>query len=126
MTPQRIYHLLGGQLIGKPRAKTLIVETLAVLPMEMLQDLLPKLWIISTPQDVWAMTFKGVDHKKDHLIFLSDELFEQGEERIKYTILHEIGHVLLGYENSINRTQTQSEIQKQERQADQFAKKYLS
>ncbi len=47
------------------------------------------------------------------------------EEQIRYTIAHEIGHVLLGHRNSIIEKQSKAEISNQEREADEFARKYI-
>ena len=82
------------------------------------------IWFISSPDDAWALTFKGSDINTKSLIFLSDELLNQYEEQIKYTILHEIGHVILKHKNSIGCQQTETEIKQQEIEADNFAKNY--
>ncbi len=63
--------------------------------------------------------------KDQHLIFLSDELFMHGEDQIRYTIAHEIGHVILGHRNSVMEKQSKSEIYAQEKEADKFARKYI-
>ena len=75
--------------------------------------------------DTWAYAFHGNDLKNQHLIFLSDELFEEPENQIFYTILHEIGHILLSHRNSIGFQQTKAEIATQEEAADSFAYQYL-
>jgi Zn-dependent peptidase ImmA (M78 family) len=59
-------------------------------------------------------------------VFISDELLRQKKEHIYYTILHEIGHVVLNHRNSIGFRQTVSEIKRQESEADLFAKRHLS
>ena len=76
-------------------------------------------------EDAWAFTFTGNDLKNNYLIFLSDELMFQNKDQIKYTIAHEIGHVILGHRNSVLEKQSKKEIKKQEKEADVFAKKYL-
>jgi Zn-dependent peptidase ImmA (M78 family) len=75
-------------------------------------------------EDAYGFTFTGNDLKNQHLIFLSDELLNQGEEQIHHTIAHEIGHVILGHRNSTLIKQEKSEITQQERKADEFARKY--
>ncbi len=125
MPPHEIAHRLGGKLVGKPIVKTQVCEVIAFFPREIIDFLIEHVWFFSSPGDAWAYTFRGDDLKDKHMIFLSDELFEEEKDQIKYTIAHEIGHVVLGHKNSIGRKQTQSEIDKQEREADQFAKRYL-
>lgn len=75
--------------------------------------------------DAWGYAFTGNDLKNQHLIFISDDLLVQDSSQINYTILHEIGHVVLGHKNSTNYKQTPREISRQEKEADFFAKKYL-
>lgn len=67
----------------------------------------------------------GNDLKNQHLIFLSDDLFRESPNQIRYTIVHEIGHVILGHRNSILERQSKVEIRIQEKEADDFAKQFL-
>lgn len=103
----------------------MVCGSLMVLPSETIKFVTNNIWFISEPDDAWALTFRGSDFQNQHLIFLSDELFEQRSDKVKHTILHELGHVLLGHKNSMGYRQTAAEIKKQESQADRFAKKYL-
>lgn len=82
-------------------------------------------WFFGSFEDAWAFTFTGNDLKNQHLIFISDELLLQDELQIKYSIAHEIGHVMLNHRNSVLVRQSKEEIAKQEKEADRFAKKYL-
>ena len=74
--------------------------------------------------DAWAFTFTGNDLKDKHLIFLSDELLNQHPGHIRYSIAHEIGHVILKHRNSTLVKQTKQEIKRQEEEADRFAKQF--
>lgn len=122
---QKVSKALGGKLIGNPAVKTLVCETILLLPPDLIEYITMQVWFMSSGDEAWGYTFRGSDLKDRHLIFLSDELFQEDKSQIQYTILHEIGHVLLDHENSIGRKQTQSEIKKQEIEADQFANQYL-
>ena len=127
MSPHEIAHAFGGKLIGTPGVKLVVAEVISLFPSEIQKYLITHVWFLSSPDDAWAMTFRGSDlTESEHLIYLSDELLKEDESQIKYTIAHEIGHVILGHKNSIGRKQTQTEIDKQEREADQFARRYLS
>jgi Zn-dependent protease with chaperone function len=114
----------GGKLIGNPHMKRVVIDSVLLLPPEIIDYVTKKVWILSSPEDAWAMTFRGDEIKDRHLIFLSDELLRESEEQIRYTLLHEIGHVILNHRNSIGYEQTESEIKHQEIEADKFAKKY--
>lgn len=102
-----------------------VCETLLYLPNEIIKYVTRNVWFISSPEDAWAFTFRGSDIGKQHLIVISDELLKQNAYDMRYTILHEIGHVILGHKNSMGFEQTSSEIKLQEKEADRFAKKYL-
>lgn len=80
---------------------------------------------MSSMDDAFAYTFIGNDLKDQYLIFLGDDLLSQHAGQIRYSIAHEIGHVILGHENSVMRRQTKGEIAKQEKEADEFAKRYV-
>ena len=124
-TFKEIRRVLNGRLIGNLYMKRMVCDTLLSLPSKIIQYVCTNIWFISSPEDAWAFTFRGSDIKNQHLIVLSDELLKQKQTQIRYTILHEIGHVVLGHKNSIGFEQTESEIKEQELEADQFAKKYL-
>lgn len=120
-----VRHAFSGRLLGSLDMRRWVCETVLLLPEEMIDFVTRNVWFISSPEDAWAFTFRGSDIKGQHLIVLTDELFKQKPEDIRYTIIHEIGHVILGHKNSMRETQTQSEIKEQEREADTFAKRYL-
>lgn len=111
----------GGKLVGDDRTKKLVCETLLLMSPKVIDYVTKNCWFLSSTTDAWAYSFHGRDIPDKHLIFLSDELLKQREEQIQYTIAHEIGHVILGHRNSVGYRQTPGEIQKQEREADEFA-----
>ena len=125
-TVEKVRKTLGGKLIGNLIMREGVCKTILLLPEESIEQICRKVWFVSSSEDAWAITFKGSELQDRHLIFLSHELFEQSEEQIKYTILHEIGHVIRNHRNSIGIEQTQSEIKHQEDEADRFAKKYVA
>ncbi len=124
-TIEKVRKAFGGKLIGNLHMREMVCKTLLLLPADMIEYLCKKVWFISSPEDAWAITFKGEELRDRHLIFLSDELLHEDEKQITFTILHEIGHVILNHRNSIGREQTQTEIKQQELEADQFVQKYL-
>lgn len=125
-TVNKILIALGDKLIGRSQMKQIVCRVLLLLPPQIIKQVTSKVWIVSSPDDAWALTFKGSDLHDRHLIFLSDDLFHENENQIMYTVLHEVGHVVLDHRNSIGYEQTESEILKQESEADAFAKKYLN
>lgn len=124
-TKEAIKESLGVRLVGKSKAKHFIVEAIQKLPQNLLDKILNEVWFISSFDDAWGFVLKGEELKGKSLVFLSDELFEEPKDQIEYTILHEIGHVVLNHRNGILEAQSQKETERQEKEADQFAKEYL-
>ena len=106
--------------------KKMVIKTLKFFPVEIVDFVTKNCWIVSSFEDGWAFTLRGDELKRnEYLIFLSDELLRENESQIIWTIAHEIGHVILDHRNSIGEVQSKSEIRKQEKEADEFVKKYL-
>ncbi len=124
-TIEEIRYRFNGRLMGNLFMRKMVCQSVLPLPSEIIEQVTKNVWFISSSDDAWAFTFRGSDIKDQHLIVLSDELLKQDEEQITFTILHEIGHVMLGHKNSMGSQQTQSEIRHQELEADQFAKQYI-
>ena len=123
---KKVRRTINGRLVGNLYMRKIVCKTLLFLPSEIIDYVCTRVWFMSSPEDSWAFTFRGSDIKNRSLIFISDELLKQNEEQIRYTILHEIGHVILNHRNSIGYKQSETEIKQQEIEADQFAKKYLN
>ncbi len=120
-----IYYAFNGKLVGKDNMKQYVCEVVAVMEKNIIHDITSYCWFFGSMDDTLAFTFTGNDLKNQHLIFLSDELFMHDERQIKYTIAHEIGHVILGHRNSVLEKQSKAEIHNQESQADEFARRYI-
>lgn len=122
---EQVKNKFGGRLVVRKSAVNFICEIVALLPDEMVDYITSKVWVVNSMDDAWGFTFKGDELKGKHLIFLSDELFNAEKSQIAYTLMHEIGHVILKHQNSILEQQTSEEITKQESEADRFARDYL-
>lgn len=122
---EEIKNKFGGRLVVRKDVVGFICQTVSVLPNEIIDYITTKVWVVNSLDDAWGFTFKGDELHGKHLIFLSDELFNEGKYQIAYTLLHEIGHVVLKHQNSILVEQSEAEIDQQEAEADQFAKSYL-
>lgn len=125
-TIAKVRKSLNGRLIGKLFMREMVCKTILLLPSETIEYVCKRVWFISSPEDAWAFTFRGSEIKERSLIIFSEELFLQDENQIRYTTLHEIGHVILNHRNSIGNEQTETEIGQQEDEADRFAKNILS
>ncbi len=122
---REIYYAFNGKLVGTDEMKQWVCEVVALMEDDLVNYITSACWFFGSMDDSLAFTFTGNDLRNQHLIFLSDELFMHDEEQIKYTIAHEIGHVILRHRNSIIEKQSKAEIYKQEKEADEFAKKYI-
>ena len=123
---RKVRSALGGKLIGTPAMKKDVCDSIIFLPDEMIEFACSHIWFISSQEDAWAFAFRGSDIQDRSLIFLSDELLKQKKEHIYFTILHEIGHVMLNHRNSIGYEQAATEIKQQEKEADEFANQHLT
>lgn len=126
MNAKQIENLFGHKLIGNKFMKRMVIKTLRLFPPDLIDKVAKTTWFVSSFEDGWAFTLRGDElGTGEHLVFLADELLEQSDSQIIRSIMHEIGHVVLGHRNSIGRVQSRNEVRKQEREADNFAKKYL-
>lgn len=121
----KIYYSFDGKLVGSKRMKKIVSKTVSMLPTKIASFITSNCWFIGSMEDAWAFTFTGNDLKDHHLIFLSDELLSESDQQIQHSILHEIGHVVLAHRNSILVNQSREEIRRQEKEADEFANKYI-
>ncbi len=121
-----IFEQFHGKLVGKKKMQYHVLEVLSQMPDNIVGKITRTTWFFASMEDAWAFTFTGNDLKDHHLIFLSDELLDQDTNQIHYTIAHEIGHIILGHKNSVFAKQSKAEIQKQEKEADNFARRYLN
>lgn len=122
---EAIEQKFGKKLVGKWLMKKSVLESLQRLPADIIDYVTENVWFISSFDDAWGFVLTGEELQGKQLIFLSDELFSEPKDQIQYTIIHEIGHVMLKHRNAILKPQTKIEIEKQEFEADQFADKYL-
>ncbi len=124
MSEREIKILFGNRLVGTKKLQYFVVSVLSKMPEDIAEYITKNTWFLGSFEDAWAFTFTGNDLKGKHLIFISDDLLNQPAHQIRYTISHEIGHVILRHRNSVFEKQDKSEIRKQEREADEFAKQY--
>lgn len=126
MKNKEIRNLFGNKLGGTKQMQYFVISVLNNMPDKIAKYVSMNTWFLGSFDEAWAFTFTGNDLKDKHLIFISDDLLIQPAHQIRYTIAHEIGHVILKHRNSFFEKQTKIEIKKQEKEADEFAKKYTS
>src|SRR5436190_22047377 len=100
MHTHHIRKLFQGRIVGNEETKNLVSEVVTKLTPEQVNFVTKNVWFLSSTPDAWAYTFRGQDIPDKYLIFLSDELLSEDKSQIEFTILHELGHVLLGHRNS--------------------------
>jgi len=116
---------LENRLIGKRQMQEAVISALTLLPNDLADQVTKTVWFVSNFDDAWGFTLDSKDLGQRHLVFLSDELFFEPRQQVYYTILHELGHVVLGHRNAFFKPQTRQETEKQEYEADKFARKHL-
>lgn len=122
---REIYDTFEGKLVGSKQMKRFVCKTLSLMEEKTIQFVTANCWFFGSLDDAWAFTLAGNELKDKYLVILSDDLLMQSSEQIHYTIAHEIGHVVLGHRNSILERQSKAEVRKQEREADEFARRFL-
>jgi hypothetical protein len=126
MTIEEIRKKFGGKLVGTKLLKRHVCIAVSLLPHEMQKYITTYCWFVGSMDDAWGYTFTGNDLLDQHLIFLSDELLRQDFGQIRWSILHEIGHVIFKHKNNIFVKQDIHSIHHQEEEADAFAKQFIS
>jgi Zn-dependent peptidase ImmA (M78 family) len=114
-----------GRIVGSKQNKKAIASVILLLPKDTIKTLIDTTWFVSGYDETFGFVLSKNDIKNRNIIFLSDNLFKESELQITYTILHEIGHVILKHRNSFDDIQSKREIEKQEKEADEFALEYL-
>jgi hypothetical protein len=121
-----IQHAFEGKLVGSKKMKSSVSAILQKMTEEIVDFVTQHVWFISSYEDAYAFTFTGNDFDNKHVVFLSDDLFMQDEEQIRWTIAHEIGHIVLGHKNRFKEKFGKEIVEKQEKEADVFAAKYTA
>lgn len=115
-----------GKLVGNTTMKKYVVLALSSMPENIISFVTENVWFVTSFEDAWAFTFTGSDFQNKHVIFLSDDLFQQDPSQISWTITHEIGHVILGHKNRFSDKFSKERVAKQEQEADNFAQQYYT
>lgn len=123
---QIVQKAFGYKLIGTKFMKKTVADAVLMLPGKIAYFVTKNMWFVSSFTDGYAFTLRRDDLKKgEYLVFISDELLIHPAWRIKFSVLHEVGHAYLGHKNSIGASQSKREVSKQEKEADEFAKSYM-
>lgn len=124
-SPEKIYMEFDGKLVGSNKMKIFVCRTLCKFPDKIINQITENCWFFGSLNDAWAYTLDTNELINTHIIIISENLLRQKASQIEYTIAHEIGHVILKHRNSILKYQKINEILQQEKEADEFAVKYL-
>lgn len=119
-----LYLAFEGKLVGNKKMIKYVLEILTKLPKNLQEFITKNVWFVTSFEDAWAFTFTGEDFKNKHVIFLSEDLLTQDISQIHWTIAHEVGHVVLGHKNRFYDKFGREKVKKQEKEADNFAKRY--
>jgi hypothetical protein len=124
---EEIKQKFSGKLAGGKRMRRLVCETLLVFPPDIVDCITKNVWFVSSFEDAWGFVLKidELKSKGEFVIFLGDELWEKEKSAQRYEIAHEIGHVILKHRNAITAPQSKAEVNRQEKEAHEFALKYL-
>ena len=113
------------RILGNKYLKVLVAKTLSVIPSDVKEHIAKNVTFIGPFDDAWAYTLQASDLETKYIVVISDELLAQNENQIIKTLIHEIGHATLGHRNAFYKPQSQHEIKKQEREANEFARRII-
>ncbi len=122
---EKIRKKFSGKLAGSKKMQNIVCETLLSFPKEIVDYVTENVWFVSSFDDSWGFVLKGSEIGNKFIVFFGDELFAQDKYEQKYTVAHEIGHVVLKHRNAILEPQTKAQTNVQEAQAHKFALKYV-
>ena len=121
----KISRKFGNKIIGNDKVRQVVCAVVSRLPSEQIEFVTKNVWFVNSFPDAWGFVLRGDELKGKYLVFLSDEAFRQPKADQYYEVAHELGHILLKHRNSIGLPQTKSQIAKQEREADRFARQLI-
>ena len=121
----RILKDFGSRLIGDDRSKKIICETLLLFPRAVVDYITRNVWFITPFDDAWSFTLEADGLASKSLVFLSDDLLRQDDDQIRYSIAHEIAHIMLGHRNPYGVIIRKGSDKRSETDADEFARYYL-
>mgnify|MGYP001084517937 CR=1 FL=1 len=125
-TPEEADYTFGGTNTVSEDFRIILAKALSKLPRKIVDWAAENLnFLSSTPDLAYTTTIKEWKHKKG-FVFLCEPLKNRTEEEQTFYIAHEIAHLKLEHRSPIFSYLTEEETQKQEEEADELAKKWLS
>lgn len=126
-TPEEVDYMFAGFNSVSEEFRVILAKAISKLPRNIVEWATEKLLFVSSSQEYWAFSLSKKEWKhKRGFIFLSTYLKNESEEKQTFSVAHEIAHQKLRHKSPIFSNLTHEETQRQEKEADELAKKWLS
>jgi len=124
---EQVDYMFGGVNSVSREFRIILAKVISKLPKKIVEWATENLLFISSSDEYWAFSMSKAEWEHvEGLVFLSDVLKTESEEKQTFTIAHEIAHHKLNHKSPIFSNLTTEETQKQEAEADELAKRWLS
>jgi len=119
-------YAFGGINSVSEEFRVILAKALSKLPKDIVDWVVNFAFFISSSDEYWAFTLfiDEFEHKKG-VIFLSENLKEEIEEKQLFWIAHEIAHLKLNHRSPIFCGLSEKETKRQEAEADNLVKTWL-
>lgn len=125
-TFEEIWDLDGGMFtIDNTDLRLVVSKALSCVPQKVVDYLMEKCLIFSNWQSAAASYIPNKYIKGKHMIILSDEMLNGDETQTYELILHECAHSWLRHKSPLLGNLTVEEAERQEKDADALAQKWL-
>ena len=125
--PETIFEMDGGLVsLDNEGLRLLVADTFCLLPCEMVDDIMTNCLFLM-PQSAGGYITKRIIAGRN-VIFLHPSLVVEPEHEKMYALLHEVAHYVLGHESPLewgDEVDAGARIDQQEKEADEFVRKYL-
>ena len=131
---QEIWEMFGGMPVG-PRThrvsdeiRKILVKTFRRTPKKIVDWANDKLIFITSCEDHYAFALLKATSwgGRKGFVFISDYLLDLTEEEQILAVAHEVAHMKLRHKSPIFNDLTQKETERQEKEANELAQKWLS
>lgn len=100
-----IDYLFGGTNVIGENQRALIAKALSVLNNDLIDKITEEVWFVASNKNEWAfqtpLQCRFLENRKS-IIFLSEGLFKENQEKIMHVILHEVAHHVLGHKHAFD------------------------
>lgn len=124
--PEMVDNAFGGVNQVSDQFRTLLAKSMSRLPMSVVDWAVDNVLFVSSNEDDYAFFIPRDEwNQQRSLVFLCESLKSESADIQAFYIAHEIAHVRLGHRSPVYSMLTPEEADRQEKDADRLARKWL-